>query len=152
MTGSRVPSSSSAYEVKHLGHTVRVNLPPESYSPPDSPVPLVRTEEPEEDADLNVESTDTEGGNDETVEKRPQKSPTSERVPRRKAFPWPPAKVRTTPEEIALPQSPTPSDLSSVESVLSPGAQSEVSLPSDNEEPPVWQGKKLRITVPDQVS
>lgn len=137
---SRVSSRNDPFEVKHNGNTVRVSFPPEHYSPPDSPV--VTTEEPEE-VDDDAKSANEGDAGDTAKEAAPEK------ISRRKVFPWPPTKIRMSPQTIALPFSPTESDISAIEGAVSPEGGSEAAL-SDEEQ--VWQGRPVKMNVPDEVS
>jgi len=140
--------ANETFEVKHMGNTVRVALPPEKYSPPDSPMDLPPPDETKEAVELA-----------EGEEAPPPPLPPAPRVPRKHAFPWPAPKVRISPRSIPLPVSPTEEDLDAVEAALSLGEDSPAkparATDGDGDDPsliPSWVGKEVVFSVPNQVS
>lgn len=133
-TGGDPPIAAAAAlkeAIMHNSNPVNVALPPQKYSPPDTPA-IMSPEKQEGAGEAKEEDT----------------APTAERVHRKEAFPWPPMQVGVTPRSIPLPLSPTSDDFSEVEKAFSP----QVITPPARYKIVTWMGKEVRVAMPEEVS
>ncbi|OCF40826.1 hypothetical protein I317_05361 [Kwoniella heveanensis CBS 569] len=114
--------SGSTGEYKWKGNPINIKLPPERYSPPDSPPkPLPAVEEGQE-----------------PLQPEPK-------LPRKEAFPWPGHKVRISATGTPLPLSPgEPSE----DTVRRPSIVS--TAVTDDGQEGIWRGKEVLVSVPDE--
>lgn len=111
----------------YKGNPILFKLPPQSYSPPDSPVLLPQSKK---------------------AAKGDEAAPP--RLPRKQAFPWPERPSRGPPETIPLPLSPTDTAMEGRRRSIVSGLVSR--LRRDDSERTVVEGRETLVVIPDPVS
>ncbi|WVF72698.1 hypothetical protein IAT40_007516 [Kwoniella sp. CBS 6097] len=123
--GMETPSrTNSTGEYKWKGNPINIKLPPERYSPPDSPPKLLPAA----------------AGTNEVQPVQPEP-----KLPRKEAYPWPGHKVRLSATGTPLPLSPGEPG---VDTVRRPSVASTV-VTEDSREG-LWRGKEVLVSIPDE--